>query len=105
MNQYRMRRTNNVKKLADAYKEEIVQHITRNLLARAEEAKKVGETAEEKNRLMCQLRFSHQAYPFFYLILHYEVERALSIRVFLTFFPSDDIGALLSLERSLSSGL
>jgi hypothetical protein len=33
MNQYRMRQTKNVKELADAYKEKIVQHIIRNLLA------------------------------------------------------------------------
>ena len=32
MNQYRIRHKNNVKELAEAYKEEIVQRITRNLL-------------------------------------------------------------------------
>ena len=32
MNQYRMRHKKNVKELAEAYKEELVQRITRNLL-------------------------------------------------------------------------
>jgi DNA-binding PadR family transcriptional regulator len=32
MNQYRLRHKKNVKKLAEAYKEELVQRITRNLL-------------------------------------------------------------------------
>jgi DNA-binding PadR family transcriptional regulator len=32
MNQYRMRHKKNVKKLTEAYKEELVQRITRNLL-------------------------------------------------------------------------